>query len=173
MGSAHRSSSWHDPCARSPAVRSNRYDRNRCRDHHGAPGNYPAWVAAPATNEERLLLSIATKPAMLAPVLAQLAHTKFIFRPELYDGLRQAALMLGIPLSKSTRRVQARRAADGRRVAQRAIGSTLLLKGLECDHAVVLDADDMSANDLYVSLGRACHSVKVISSSPLLPRSWS
>jgi hypothetical protein len=127
---------------------------------------------SPATDEERLLISLSTKPSMLAGVLTQLAHKKFIFRPELYDSMRQAALMPSIPLSESIRRVQGRRAADGRQVARRAIGSTLLLKGLECDHAVVLDADNMSANDLYVSLSRACHSVKVISRSPILPNPY-
>ena len=34
-----------------------------------------------------------------------------------------------------------------------------------------LDADDMTANDLYVSLSRAARSLTVISRSPLLPRS--
>jgi len=34
------------------------------------------------------------------------------------------------------------------------IGSTLLLKGLECEHAVILDVGNMGTADLYVALSR-------------------
>lgn len=60
-----------------------------------------------------------------------------------------------------------RRYRGDQRIPLRAIGSTLLLKGLECDHAIILDADSMSANDLYVALSRGAKSVTVFSRSAL------
>ena len=63
----------------------------------------------------------------------------------------------------------------GRAVTGRSIGSTLLLKGLEADHTIVLDADNpdrrrrMNAKHLYVALTRGAKSVKVFSRSPILP----
>jgi UvrD/REP helicase N-terminal domain len=127
----------------------------------------------PATADDRLLLSLAAKPDTLAIVLGEISRGKTVFRPELYEAMRQAARMPIGSLSEAASRVQARRSAEGRRVEPRAIGSTLLLKGLECDHAIVLDADGMTANDLYVSLSRASRSVTVVSRSPILPPNFS
>lgn len=45
------------------------------------------------------------------------------------------------------------------------IGSTLLLKGLECDHVVILDADRLQEKDLYVALTRARQSITICSAS--------
>jgi DNA helicase-2/ATP-dependent DNA helicase PcrA len=64
--------------------------------------------------------------------------------------------------SASIIREQRRYQGEGR-VSLRSIGSTLLLKGLECDHALILDAGNMSANDLYVALSRGAKSVTVFS----------
>lgn len=60
-----------------------------------------------------------------------------------------------------------RRYRGDQRITARAIGSTLLLKGLECDHAIILDAGSMSAKDLYVALSRGAKSVTVLARSPL------
>ncbi len=49
------------------------------------------------------------------------------------------------------------------------VGSTLLLKGLEADHTVIVDADVMKATDLYVAISRGSRSLTVVSKSPLLP----
>ena len=71
-------------------------------------------------------------------------------------------------LSAAAKRVLEKRGEAGRRVERRAIGSTLLLKGLEADHAVVLDADSMKATDLYVAISRASRGLTVLSHSPVL-----
>ena len=55
--------------------------------------------------------------------------------------------------------------AIGRR---RLIGTTLLVKGLEFDHAIVLDATSLSRNELYVALTRGARSLTIISSDPIL-----
>lgn len=64
--------------------------------------------------------------------------------------------------SASVIREQRRYQGEGR-VSHRSIGSTLLLKGLECDHAVILDAGNMGATDLYVALSRGAKSVTIFS----------
>ena len=45
------------------------------------------------------------------------------------------------------------------------IGTTLLVKGLEFDHAIVLDAASLTRKELYVALTRGARSVTIISSS--------
>lgn len=56
-------------------------------------------------------------------------------------------------------------------IARRAVGSTLLLKGLEADVAVILEPEVMTAQNLYVALTRGAKAVVVCSSTPvLLPR---
>lgn len=55
-----------------------------------------------------------------------------------------------------------------RPLGRRAVGSTLLLKGLEADVAVVLEPERMTAQHLYVALTRGARRVVVCSSTPLL-----
>ncbi|MFD2448303.1 UvrD-helicase domain-containing protein [Vogesella fluminis] len=50
-----------------------------------------------------------------------------------------------------------------------AIGSTLLLKGLESEKALITDANDMNTRHLYVALTRASKKVVVCATSPHLP----
>ncbi|MDQ9171719.1 UvrD-helicase domain-containing protein [Oxalobacteraceae bacterium R-40] len=56
----------------------------------------------------------------------------------------------------------------GRPLSRRAVGSTLLLKGLEADVAVVLHPESMDARHLYVALTRGAQRVVVCSQSPVL-----
>ena len=49
------------------------------------------------------------------------------------------------------------------------IGTTLLVKGLEYDHAVILDADSMDAKDLYVAMTRGSKSLTIIGAARHLP----
>lgn len=61
-----------------------------------------------------------------------------------------------------------RRHRGDKRIPSRAIGSTLLLKGLEADHVIILDADRMNARHLYVALSRGAKSVTVFSTGPMV-----
>jgi DNA helicase-2/ATP-dependent DNA helicase PcrA len=54
-----------------------------------------------------------------------------------------------------------RRHIGDKRIPKKAIGSTLLLKGLEADHVVILDSSTMNARNLYVALSRGAKSVTV------------
>ena len=56
----------------------------------------------------------------------------------------------------------------GRPVSRRAVGSTLLLKGLEADVAVILHPEMMDAPNLYVALTRGARRLVVCSDAPVL-----
>jgi DNA helicase-2/ATP-dependent DNA helicase PcrA len=56
----------------------------------------------------------------------------------------------------------------GRALPRRAVGSTLLLKGLEAEVVVILNADTMNARNLYVALTRGSKQVVVCSRLPIL-----
>ncbi len=54
-----------------------------------------------------------------------------------------------------------RRYTADKRVSHYAIGSTLLLKGLEADHVLILNAANMNPENLYVALSRGARSVSL------------
>ena len=56
----------------------------------------------------------------------------------------------------------------GRPLPRRAVGSTLLLKGLEAEVAVILNADGLDRRNLYVAMTRGSHALTVCSRAPLL-----
>lgn len=49
------------------------------------------------------------------------------------------------------------------------IGTTLLVKGLEYDHAVILDADSLGVKDLYVAMTRGSKSLTILLTGKPLP----
>lgn len=59
--------------------------------------------------------------------------------------------------------VQNRIRHAGRKFVRRSIGSTLLVKGLEFDHAVIAHAASMTRKDWYVALTRATKGIRVVS----------
>jgi DNA helicase-2/ATP-dependent DNA helicase PcrA len=97
---------------------------------------------------------------------------RHVYRPHLLSTMIAA-------LSRSmARNIRLREAAIAEREAQRVkgrplpkkgIGSTLLVKGLETDHAIVLNANTMTPAHLYVAISRASTSLTVFSSSAHLP----
>jgi DNA helicase-2/ATP-dependent DNA helicase PcrA len=56
----------------------------------------------------------------------------------------------------------------GRPLPRRVVGSTLLLKGLEAEMAVLLHAGDLDAANLYVALTRGSTALAICSRQPLL-----
>ena len=56
----------------------------------------------------------------------------------------------------------------GRPLPRRAVGSTLLLKGLEAEVAVILNAGDLDAKNLYVAITRGSQALTVCSPTPIL-----
>jgi hypothetical protein len=58
----------------------------------------------------------------------------------------------------------------GRKVEHRTVSRTLLIKGLEFDHAIVLDADKLDLKNLYVAMTRGSKSLTVLSEQPVIIR---
>lgn len=90
-----------------------------------------------------------------------------LYRREMFFAMRSALQI------KTTRRyeslpdaiweIQNRIRHTGRKFGRRSIGSTLLVKGLEFDRAVVVHAANMTRKDWYVALTRATRSVQIVS----------
>lgn len=76
----------------------------------------------------------------------------------------------GMTLSEAANFYQREMRYTGRPISHRKIiGTTLLVKGLEYDHAVILDADSLNAKDLYVAMTRGSKSLTIIGANRFLP----
>lgn len=62
---------------------------------------------------------------------------------------------------------------EGRPIGRRAVGSTLLLKGLEADAAVILEPEQMTPANLYVAMTRGARRLVICSASQTLTPAWS
>jgi hypothetical protein len=117
------------------------------------------FMASPShTTSIDLLLSLADQPGAR------------VYRPEVLhcciSALRAAGGAGGfIGAAMQTRE---RNRHLGRPLGRRAVGSTLLLKGLEADVVVILEPERMTAQHLYVALTRGARRVVVCSSTPVL-----
>lgn len=49
------------------------------------------------------------------------------------------------------------------------LGTTLLVKGLEYDHAIILEAESMSPKELYVALTRGAKSITIVTVKKIIP----
>jgi len=95
-----------------------------------------------------------------------------VFRPDLLavmmDGMRRTPE--DGDLKASVLDVREAKRSTGREVPPMGIGSTLLLKGLEAERVLILDASAMNACNAYVALSRASKSVTVIADKPVIGR---
>lgn len=89
------------------------------------------------------------------------------FRRELFFSMRAALRQRERhpSLSDAVWHAQNQARHTERRIGRRAIGSTLLVKGLEFDHAVAVHDDRMSAKDWYVAITRASRTLTIVSPS--------
>lgn len=128
---------------------------------------------APLPHEQALcILAIEGTRRNLLTVLEHLplkSGTR-IYRKTAYEALKDTVShSISQPLqtiaeAASVIRERIRHNGD-KRIPSRAIGSTLLLKGLESDHCIILDAQGkgMNAKNLYVALSRGAKSITVFS----------
>lgn len=83
--------------------------------------------------------------------------------------LRKHILNPDLSLSEAAEKYHREFRYKGRPVGRRRlIGTTLLVKGLEFDHAIVLDAVSLSRKELYVALTRGAQSLTIVSTSEIL-----
>ena len=94
-------------------------------------------------------------------------ETTHLFRREMFfamrTGLRIKAIRQHDALSDIIWEVQNRIRHTGRTIGKRSVGSTLLVKGLEFDHAIIVHAENMTRHDWYVALTRATASITILS----------
>lgn len=117
------------------------------------------------------LARVASSPSF-APVLEALQAIESVpgtvlYRRELWAEMKRTIRLFeaggntDLWSAAWTSRDQAR--LTGRRVDLRTVSRTLLVKGLEFDHSIVLAADDLTAKELYVALTRGSRSLTVLS----------
>jgi DNA helicase-2/ATP-dependent DNA helicase PcrA len=120
-------------------------------------------------------IGIAVTEANAVETVLELMHgfhgreTTRLFRRELFFSMCSALRIKSTRPYKSLTdtiwEVQNRIRHAGRKIGKRSIGSTLLIKGLEFDHTVIIHADSMSRKDWYVALTRATTSITILSPS--------
>ena len=113
-------------------------------------------------------------PKTVAVLLSEISRDAGVrpFRPGVLRGciraFQLAAGTEGLTLHDAAVRIREQNRLLGRPLPKRAIGSTLLLKGLEAEGVVILNADGLDARNLYVALTRGSKSVTICARGPLL-----
>lgn len=113
-------------------------------------------------------------PSPIPEALTSLANISGvrITRPELYYEIRRAFIAhregghATIHDALAATRQRTRQA--GRRLTNQTIGRTLLIKGLEFEHAILLEAEKLNTQNLYVAITRATHSLTMITGAQTL-----
>ncbi len=129
-----------------------------------------------ATDAEQAALALCETPtySRAADLLVEIgkqagvrAHRPAILR----GGLKMLATCGGeaeLTPAEAAVRVREQSRLIGRPLAKRTVGSTLLLKGLEADVAVILDPSQMDRKHLYVAMTRGAKQLVVCSPSHLI-----
>uniref|UniRef100_E6PG82 UvrD-like helicase ATP-binding domain-containing protein n=1 Tax=mine drainage metagenome TaxID=410659 RepID=E6PG82_9ZZZZ len=95
-----------------------------------------------------------------------------VYRPAVlracFKALQECEAQPSLSFYDATVRVREESRLMGRSLPRRAVGSTLLMKGLEAEVAVVLNAEAMNARHLYVAMTRGAFRLVVCSRSPIL-----
>jgi hypothetical protein len=127
------------------------------------------------------LLQAVRDSESLAPAVVALEGIRQVggavmFRRELWESLRRSLrefLSGDYPsLADAAWAVRDHVRRSGRAGERRTVSRTLLVKGLEYDHAIVLDADKLDTKQLYVALSRGSHRLTVLSREPVLRPIW-
>jgi hypothetical protein len=128
--------------------------------------------------EAAVRLEEARSLANVADLLSAIKQTGGIrcYRPAVLAAAQRALQLAASPNGPSFREatVTIRESSRliGRPIDKRSVGSTLLLKGLEADISVVVNAGALNARNLYVAMTRGSRQILVCSSSPILNPPW-
>jgi hypothetical protein len=142
-------------------------------------GSLQRGSARNAANEaETAALAFAAAPSLrgAVDVLAEIGKQGGVrsHRPAVLQAciktLRSCDGADGSALYEAAVRVREQNRLLGRPLPKRAVGSTLLLKGLEAEVAVILDATDLDAKNLYVAMTRGSHALVICSPTAVLRR---
>lgn len=140
----------------------------RLRNTSNRKGPAPSPEVGALIESCRRLADSASIEHMVA-VLDHFQHT-YAYRPEPIRALRQAMKVAsGIAgLADAITATRERERRMGRRLPHYGMGTTLLVKGMEAEHVIVMDVAGMKAAHLYVALTRATRRLTVVSSSETL-----
>lgn len=134
----------------------------------------------PPTDAEAAALSFVREPShrAAANVLVEIDKRNGVstYRPSVLRACIKALQICdetrGLSFHDAAIRMREQYRNAGRPLPNRAVGSTLLLKGLEGEVAVILNADDLDARNLYVAMTRGARSLTICSRQSILrPRS--
>jgi hypothetical protein len=102
--------------------------------------------------------------------MAELPGGRLYWREAWRDMLQalRIASVGDVTVAQALGRVRNRARIIGRASEQRVISRPLLIKGLEYDHAIVLNAEGLTAGELYVALSRGRKSLTVVSDRQFL-----
>lgn len=121
----------------------------------------------PPTEMEMVAIELQDNPTLpnVAKLLSACSNQAECrnFRPAVLRSCLRAISMCSpsteVSFEEAAIQVREQNRAVGRQLPKTAIGSTLLLKGLEADHVVVLNADKLDAKNLYVAMTRGAKTV--------------
>ena len=130
----------------------------------------------PPTQVEETALSFARSPSYgsAVDVLVEIGKEGGVstHRPAVLRACIRALQLCegtdGLSFQDAAVRMREQNRLVGRALPRRAVGSTLLLKGLEAAVVVILNADALDARNLYVALTRGSNALTVCASSPIL-----
>lgn len=105
---------------------------------------------------EIIEIALKTTPVFRKELFREMQNAIKKYFTGKYSSLEEAAYM-----SRNLTRV------NGRKIEGKIISRTLLIKGLEFDHAVVLNANLLDRNNFYVAITRGSKSLTVLSKSPV------
>jgi DNA helicase-2/ATP-dependent DNA helicase PcrA len=96
-----------------------------------------------------------------------------IFRTEVWREMRSAAKFFeggeAESLEDAAWQMRQRTRHRGKKLPRAVVSRTLLIKGMEFDHGIILDADKLSKReDFYVSATRAAHTLTIFSDNPVI-----
>ncbi|MRD49645.1 UvrD-helicase domain-containing protein [Caenimonas koreensis] len=128
-----------------------------------------------ANETEELVLQFDGSPttqhaATLLEAIARQPKAR-VFRREIYFGVIAALRRCSerkCSVAEAIQQVRDGYRHAGRKVSGRVVGSTLLLKGLEADTAVVLYPEEMDAKNLYVAMTRGARRLVICSGASIL-----
>jgi DNA helicase-2/ATP-dependent DNA helicase PcrA len=130
----------------------------------------------PPTDVEQAALAFTSEPSYRAAidVLVEIGKEGGVrtHRPGILRACIKALRLCdgtdGLTFHDAAIRIREQNRLMGRPLPRRAVGSTLLLKGLEADVAVVLNADGLDARNLYVAITRGSKALTICSPTPIL-----
>ena len=127
----------------------------------------PAYEAVVQVRSDPTPATVRTALDLLRKLPKVTVHCR-----EAWDEISQSVAVAGTDgctVVEALHRTRNHSRVIGRRPTARVVSRPLLVKGLEYDHAIILNPEKYSAQELYVALTRGSKSVTMISDTAVLP----